>query len=373
MNLELTIYRSLGECYHLREEWENLLRDSADATPFETYAWCKANLESFENRGIQLLVFRRGDRSVAGIIPLVLRRGRRYLRTRIWLEFASLPYADYGASIVKRGFELQVARQLVEHLRGGQAEWDGTCLDKLRDGSFSRALAEAAQSEGLQVTDSHGYEVRRLAKQDRASERYTRSLDKDKKKLGAQGELRFEVQTSRREIEQRLEVFFQLHIERFAVKGMKSQFLKNTQREFYRRVVEECAPQGLVWLSALFCGENVVAMRFSLRYGEALHLYATCFAQRFARYSPSQLLLEMLLDYAFAHGIEVVDFGIGESPHKQQSGATVQRKLIQMELYASRQPMLESRIYRAAERRRESSALLHNGGAVLRKLLPYRM
>jgi CelD/BcsL family acetyltransferase involved in cellulose biosynthesis len=114
-------------------------------------------------------------------------------------------------------------------------------------------------------------------------------------------------------------------------------------------------------------------MRFSLLRKQTLHLYATCFANDFARFSPSMVQLRMLLHYAFSHGIEVVDFGVGDSPHKEHFGETLQQDLVEFELYKDRISQLESSMFHTAQRAGHNSQGLEKIGKLLRKVIPYEM
>ncbi len=62
------------------------------------------------------------------------------------------------------------------------------------------------------------------------------------------------------------------------------------------------------------------------------------------------LQLGMLLEFAFQNGITTVDFGSGESPHKEQSGPIVQQSLIEVEFYAVVSRWSENRLHEVAER-----------------------
>jgi len=375
MALQLRVLRSIKDYEASREEYSRLLEVAPHATPFHSFEWIVANLLSFANQGVHVLEFRQSDSTLVGVVPLVLRSGRRYLRTRTWLEFAGQPFADYGGFLVQPGFETEVAEKVVEHFSGSGAEWDAVHLDKMMsDDPFARALLSVAQTKHAPIGAHEGGRVWRLAKDAHsANQAGSRSLDRAAKRLSEQGALQFEVFTSPEHIESRLNSFFQLHTARFAAKGLHSPLADAQHQEFYRNAVRCMAPAGQVWLSVLACGGLPVAMRISFRRGERLHLYSTCFAQEFARYSPSMLQLRMLLDYSFANGIEVVDFGIGESPHKEQPGAIQQPPLLLIELYTRRAAGIESKLFHAAQRLRARSTSFQRAGKLLRRIFPHDM
>lgn len=362
---------SVTEIDRLRDDWRSLLAIRESVTPFETLEWTRANLLSFPDQQTRILKFVLGN-DVVAILPLVLRRRRKHLRRRNWLEFASLPYADYGACLITPGLEAQVADAFVSYLGGG---WDGAFLDGLRkDDKFTHLLYKQASFRGIHLVLQPTHEIRRLDRtlSSEVSIQFKRSIEKERRKLSQIGPITFEVITDADRIQSQMNHYFEMHIERCAMKGTACPLASASQQGFFCNIVRNCAPAGHVWLSMLYSGQHRVASRFSLRYGNALHLYSTCFAPAFAKYSPSMLQLERLIEYAFANGIDVIDFGFGDSPQKEKSGAIADRQLVRLELYRSREAYLESKLYLAAQRKAAKPGAFRTSVRLARKLLPYQ-
>ena len=136
MSLELEVIPSITACESLKPEWEELLCSCPQATVFNTFAWIKANLLAFPHSDIWVLAFRNSASALVAVVPLVVRRGRRYFRERRWVEFAGLPYADYGSCLVRPGWEAPVAEASsdsgVRRLPVGTAStWTGSKLAPL--------------------------------------------------------------------------------------------------------------------------------------------------------------------------------------------------------------------------------------------------
>jgi CelD/BcsL family acetyltransferase involved in cellulose biosynthesis len=378
MSVELEVISSIAACEPLKPEWEQLLCSCPEATVFNTFAWIKANLLAFPNSDTWVLAFRHSSSALAAVIPLVVRRGRRYFRERRWMEFAGLPYADYGSCLVRPGWESPVAESLVGFWRSKADSWDGIYLDRFKAGApFLGHLASAARNHGLTTTVRETDHIRQLTKQQFAAEgprsHSSKSLRKSRNRLSERGDISFEVYDSADPILERMEMFFAWHVERFAAKGLRSPLADPQHRGFYRHIVEELAPQRQIWLSVLACGGEPIAMRFSPLFDGTLHLYSTCFNEAFASYSPSMLQLEMLLKHAFQSGIACVDFGIGESPQKEYAGAGVRQTLATIEIYRERMSPLEARFYQAAEQTRSRSRLIPSAGKLFRRLFPYNV
>jgi len=378
MGLEIEVVPSLEVSESLRAEWEQLLCACPNATVFDSFAWIKANLLSFESNETEILAFRNSDSVLTAVIPLVLRSGRRHLRARRWIEFAGQPYADYGSCLVRPGWENPVADSLVKFWRAKPASWDGVYLDKLEaSGAFPGHIAAQARKYGLRTALRETNHLRSLQKEEFAAEatmasHSSKSLRKSRKRLQEHGEIGFEVYDRTEQILEHLETFFAWHVERFAAKGLQSPFAEPRHRKFYCHIAEELAPQGRVWLSALSCGGRATAMRLTPLFGGRLHLYSTCFDEAFARYSPSMLQLERLLEYAFQSGIQCVDFGIGESPQKEYAGAGGST-LATVEIYRGQMSAVEAYLYHTAQTMRSRSNLVLETGKLFRRLFPYNV
>ena len=82
--------------------------------------------------------------------------------------------------------------------------------------------------------------------------------------------------------------------------------------EVLERVV--ASPIGL--LSALWSGDDLVAVHLGMRSGRVLHWWFPAYDPAFARHSPGLVLLRELLDAAPAEGIGLLDFGKGDEDYK---------------------------------------------------------
>src|SRR5215210_4937363 len=105
--LRTSVLRSAGEFAALEEEWEDLYRDSAQATPFQTWAWLYSWWEAYgEDYELRLITVRDGALLV-GLVPLMLERWWGFPG---WLSFIGTGLTDYLDILVRRGWEAQVAK-----------------------------------------------------------------------------------------------------------------------------------------------------------------------------------------------------------------------------------------------------------------------
>ena len=111
--LRTEILRSAVEFAALEEEWEDLYHDSAQATPFQSWAWLYSWWESYgEDYELRLVTVRDGRGLLVGVAPLA---------TSIGLASASCSFVgtgptDYLDVLIRERWEDRVSEVLVQTL-----------------------------------------------------------------------------------------------------------------------------------------------------------------------------------------------------------------------------------------------------------------
>ncbi|QDU40119.1 hypothetical protein Mal4_44740 [Maioricimonas rarisocia] len=82
------------------------------------------------------------------------------------------------------------------------------------------------------------------------------------------------------------------------------------------RVVDE--PSFAAPLSALYAGDELVAVHLGLCSPAALHIWFPAYNVEYERYSPGLVLLLQMAEHVAGRGVTRVDFGRGEERYKQQ-------------------------------------------------------
>jgi CelD/BcsL family acetyltransferase involved in cellulose biosynthesis len=135
--------------------------------------------------------------------------------------------------------------------------------------------------------------------------------------------------------EQRLErevgrVRFEFHLDDFSmfqtlVRLKTSQYRRSGAHDIFmdpwtldilRAVFRTQSPQLSGVLSALFVGDHVAALLFSIRSHGVLHCWLAAYDPQFGRHSPGIILLVKLARRAATLGIELVDLGTGTHAYK---------------------------------------------------------
>jgi CelD/BcsL family acetyltransferase involved in cellulose biosynthesis len=108
------------------------------------------------------------------------------------------------------------------------------------------------------------------------------------------------------------------YIEKNGVDG----FDRPGYRAYFRRMTERFLGSGHAHLSALECDGELLATHWGLIHGKRFYCLMLAFAAApLARYSPARLLVEDLIAWAYANGLERFDFGVGDGAWKKLLGA----------------------------------------------------
>lgn len=71
-------------------------------------------------------------------------------------------------------------------------------------------------------------------------------------------------------------------------------------------------------LSALYAGDNLVAIHFGMRSASVLHYWFPAYAPSYSKYSPGVILLLKMAEAAPGMGITMIDLGCGEHSYKNR-------------------------------------------------------
>ena len=297
-------------------EWPRLWALAPRRHAFNGAAWTAAWAAS---RGPSLDLFSPavgGATGLEGILPLV-RDPDGVLR------FHGRPECDYADLLAAPGSAPAVLEQSLRLLLSERG-WRRAKLDNVReDGILASAL------------DRLPYDLRRLLSVERQAACpavsaavggagvFRELANKDKlrqyhRKLGRLGEVGFRHLASREEALAHLPRFFRQHQERSVLAGRDSQFLDERPRRFYEELVRAMDPATELRFGILTAGDRIAACHFGFEANGRFLFYKPTFDVALWDYSPGQVLLRALFEYAEDRGLGVFDFTIGDEDYKHR-------------------------------------------------------
>jgi CelD/BcsL family acetyltransferase involved in cellulose biosynthesis len=113
-----------------------------------------------------------------------------------------------------------------------------------------------------------------------------------------------------------LDVFFAQHITRRASTDTPSAFYDRRARTFVHELTRTLSAKGWLLFSVLLLDGVPVAMHFGFEYGGRITWYKPAFDVGYAEYSPGEVLMKHLLEYALERKVAELDFTIGAEPYK---------------------------------------------------------
>ena len=303
----------------LEPVWNELAAVAGLDHPFLEHVWIRTWWECFgAGSTLQVLVVTSGDQTVA-VAPLILTSIRMWgikVRRLGFFYNSHVPRADFLIG----QYPEEVYRAVWNHLSKTR-DWDLLQLCQLPEGSATlKAISDLAApchcrivtwlsgaSPYLPIGSSWAQYSESLASKHRAN------LRNRFKRLNAIGPVEVETITSHEDLPGVLEAG--LHMEAAAWKGQAGTAISSEPEvaKFYATLALRAADRGWLRLHFLNAASRRVAFDFSLEYRNRIHLLKIGYDPVCAPYSPSNLLLSMILQESFErHDLVEYDF-LGES------------------------------------------------------------
>jgi CelD/BcsL family acetyltransferase involved in cellulose biosynthesis len=303
------------QCFLDLEPIWNEVADAAGLVhPFLEYAWVRTWWESFgAGSTLHVLVLRAGDRPIA-IAPLIMTPIRMWgikVRRLGFFYNAHVPRADF--LIAERTEEVYCA--IWAHLSQNR-QWDLLQLCQLQEGcatlaEMPRLAAPARCPIGIWASDASPFVPLRPSWGeyfDSLTAKHRSNLRNRFKRLKAAGSLDIEAITSAEGLAEGLEDG--LRLEAAAWKGEAKTAISGDPdiSRFYSTLAGRAAERGWIRLHFLQAGRSRIAFDYSLYYKNSIHLLKMGYDPAYAHFSPSNLLLCLVLQSAFKQGVTEYEF-----------------------------------------------------------------
>ena len=327
-DLRCELLTNFAQLEELSEHWERLWQSSRSGI-FQKFDWVRAFWRTFgSDLSLCSLVVRNGG-TILGILPLAS-DGKR-------IEF--LAEGDYNDVLCEEHNAPAVLNITIRELLKMSGYWASCLLRNLSSDSRivrhflslpqqlrqNLALTFAYPCPAIEARSDPGIFLRAARKQ---------SLCRHEKKLRREGRLEFRHIETRLEIHQHLSTFFQQQIARRALLGQHSHFQNPKERAFYSALVDHLNPCRDLRFSVLELEGKPVAYHFGFQLQGKLIWYQTSFDVNLWQFSPGEVLVRNLLQYAHQAGLREFDFTVGGETYKHRFANVIRNNF---ELYAERQ------------------------------------
>ncbi len=153
---------------------------------------------------------------------------------------------------------------------------------------------------------------RRLPAKARADSRRRR------RRLEEKGAVSFRIAASAAEADTITATMIRQKSRRYIQTGVLDMFTVSPFRRFYRSLAEQYAASGRIHVSALYCGNDMVATHWGMVHRDRFyHIMPAYDADGYGRFAPGRLLLEQLMEWCCNKGLRVFDFTVGDEGYKR--------------------------------------------------------
>ncbi|MBI4609206.1 MAG: GNAT family N-acetyltransferase [Candidatus Rokubacteria bacterium] len=328
----------------LRDEWDELLEESASNCLFLTWEWLHTWWRHLgEGRQLSLIAVRCEGRLIA-VAPLTVRprrvTGLVPFRVLEFLGTGSVG-SDYLDLIIRRGREREAIRALVEHLADGKLMLElaqvnrHSCLAAglatqlmLRGWRRSRATTDICPFIRLSGHSWQSY-LATLG----AEHRY--NFGRRLRNLTKRFDVRFERVAWEEQRRTTLSALFALHDVRWRERGGSTAFCTPGLRSFHEEVSRLALQRGWLRLFVLRVDGKPAAALYGFAYGRTFYFYQAGFDPCYTKQSVGLVTLGLAIQNAIEEGVDEFDLLHGDEQYKLH-WAREARELERVELYPPR-------------------------------------
>ncbi len=312
--LRLEIVSTYESLLELEPVWNRMFAEAGMDHPFLRHEWIRTWWENFgEGKQLHVIVVT-ADGDPIAIAPFMLCRERVYGMKVRQMKLIANVHTQRADLIVGR-CDKSAYKAIWEYVAERKDLWDVLVLPQVPAESVTlQQLPALATAQGLRVslwrTDSPCIQLtgtwqiyfNGLARKHRSN------LRNRHKRLEKLGTVELEVICGGPKLGAALEEGFR--IEAAAWKGRKGTAIgcRPELRRFYTHLAIRAAQQGWLRLYFLVVNGERIAFSYSLCFNRTIFLLKPGYMPDYAQYSPSNLLISMVLREAFSTGIVTYDF-----------------------------------------------------------------
>ena len=284
----------------IRDEWDDLLGDSSTATPFQSREWVQTVLANSGGRG-RLVTVREGQ-GLLGLYPVRTTRGP----WRVVRPLGVGP-SDYLHPLARSGSEADVNSEVASALRSLKADLLDTHQVRASLG-FAPGGEPFEQSRCLVIDLPTTFEAYRKT--------LSKSLRYDVNRIDKLEGVRTETADAET-LGRHLDVFFDLHRERWRSRGLPGAFGRRAET-FQRAWTARAIANGWLGLTTLFHHDEAVGSIYTMSLGKTRYFYQAGMSPSAKAISPGTLLIAGSIREAIEEGQTAFDMMRGAEDYKRR-------------------------------------------------------
>ncbi len=317
----------------LEGPWRQL-EERGGGTFFQTWDWCDAWLAHYGKSVEPFIITSGQDENISAIAPMVKSKSWLGLPVRRLMFIGTGP-SDYGGFLLER--DDKQAADLMAAM--GAADVDLIDLHQIDEPTVT--LVKKAQTEKFSILVLE-QEPTLFVELPATFEEYMSLLSKKFRKntVYADRRLRRDFSYEERhykkkdEIREGMDLFFQLHQDRWRKKRLPGLFYGHRNREFHADLTSRFDSKDRLILSVSNINGEPAAAFYGFQHGKSYTYYLGGFDPNLSKYSVSSVLIYNLIKEASSKGMEVFDFLRGREPYKLRWGAQ-EKPLYRVLIYRS--------------------------------------
>lgn len=329
--LEILIHKQIEVLENIIPKWEDLQGNFREITIFQDISWLKSwwyYKSRTKDITPYIIEIKEKDKTI-GIIPLYILPVRfAKMQFRILKPIGS-ELSDYLIPILSKEYlPDKLIKVALAKINEDESSWD--CLEwggVPEDSALGQVLAneQLLNPKIIKGTreDTCPYLVLNpdveLVKQ-KFSKKFLKEILYKERKLSREGDFTFSRVTSEQEIEPMMNIFFQLHCERWANTDTPSRFRFSEAREHAIMTAKNLFKSNLLYLASISLNDEAIVIHYGMDDGKRSYLYLHAINIKYSKFSPGSLLAYYLIMEACKSGHEVVDFLKGDEDYKEKWG-----------------------------------------------------
>ncbi len=350
--IQIRLIESDDAFAQLATAWEELQRDAAVTSVFETFDWQYLWWRNYgKERELKLLVAS-VDGALVGILPLYLETvpiaGAPVRQLRFVGTGGDTSPDDLGPVLAK-GQETEVARAFADEVLRIPG-WDVMLLDDMQpENAFVAAMTEQAGAAHLAHRAGRSERITFLSLPS-TFDGWLKSLSGDRryrvrnirKKVNAAHPTRFVVWQDAATLDEGIATLIRLHIKRWGGTTEHRSFASPAYIDFHTAVMTACFKRDRLRLYGLELSGAMVAMFYFYKFRDRVYLMQSGYDPEHSRSKPGLVLLGYIVEHAIGEGHAVLDFLRGDHQYKDEL-ATGERETVYLRVF---RPTLGAHLYR---------------------------